>query len=513
MRCNGSGFASSTLDHRRLAVDLAEVVLKWELQRIRDHDQDDNVRSIEHGLVKPCTVFVSQIKQEPDAGKPIDKQHIDVVVNLLLRLACQGSTDKDKRTLLVSTSSAGLSAPQVKSFRRCVQLLKTAPEARQQCEPKVPWLDKVFASADSNAGACTNACTALELLYEELETLYSSVSKYVFEGLANHEKCEWKRERRGATRPLMMLKACCSSSPSYIDRVLTPLMRVLQRMVRDHVASTPDAATSDLLILALDLLKARVAVMPVEIRKPSLVLVGLIKSADARHAVIKAITRMVEEWMKFRPTTALGVAAAPSLREKSILLVKLMQYVEKRFPDDPELNAQFLELVNYVYRDDTLKTSELSKLEPAFLAGLRCSTTYSSQVFSVRLKCADAYTIDLYSNSHKQQNLLPNITAVINWGDSENANLLVTCSVKEESSDGFNDSLDMDKDDVMDMDLDSNSNQKDDLNKQVPNRQKALNQIISKQCEFLELARRAHGTVDYGGNFATWTTPWHTPLG
>lgn len=40
----------------------------------------------------------------------------------------------------------------------------------------------------------------------------------------------------------------------------------------------------------------------------------------------------------------------PSLREKSILLVKMMTYIEKRFPDELELNAQFLELVNYVYR-------------------------------------------------------------------------------------------------------------------------------------------------------------------
>lgn len=62
---------------------------------------------------------------------------------------------------------------------------------------------------------------------------------------------------------------------------------------------------------------------------------------------MKAITRMVEEWVKCRAGAA---AAAPSLREKSILLVKLMQYVEKRFPDDADLNAQFLELINYVYR-------------------------------------------------------------------------------------------------------------------------------------------------------------------
>lgn len=45
------------------------------------------------------------------------------------------------------------------------------------------------------------------------------------------------------------------------------------------------------------------------------------------------------------------VVVAPNLREKSILLVKMMQYVEKRFPD---LNTQFLELVNSVYRYDLI---------------------------------------------------------------------------------------------------------------------------------------------------------------
>lgn len=28
-------------------------------------------------------------RMEPDAAKPLDRQHVDVVVNLLLRLACQ----------------------------------------------------------------------------------------------------------------------------------------------------------------------------------------------------------------------------------------------------------------------------------------------------------------------------------------------------------------------------------------------------------------------------------------
>ncbi|CAK1549719.1 unnamed protein product [Leptosia nina] len=615
--------SSASIEHRRLAVDLAEVALKWELQRIRDHMPDDNIvatspsgamkrissednsndarKALNTGWASPQ----STTSREPDAAKPLDRQHVDVVVNLLLRLACQanegaagGATAAAGAANAAAANSnavvgAGVSgSPAEQLSRRCVLLLKAAlkPDVWPHiCEPKLAWLDKVFTSVESNA----NACTGLELLvfllgvlrrdqilaalkplhrgltacvsstnpkivrlthnllakltslfptepsgaaqaskYEELETLYACVSKYAFEGLANYEK---SAPGAGATTsllgPLMMLKACCTSSPGYVDRLLLPLMRVLQRMARDHVAPNPDNATSDLLILALDLLKARVSVMPVETRKTFIgtILVGLIeKTNDAK--VMKAITRMVEEWVKHRGAvagTSSSAAAAPSLREKSILLVKLMQYVEKRFPDDLELNAHFLDLVNYVYRDEQLKTTELSmKLEPAFLAGLRCTQPHIRAKFfevydgSVKRKLFDRilYIICSQNWEHIGQHfwikqclelllvtcvsttqirlsntkyLLPNITAVINWADSEERkSFAIFSNIKEESSDGFSDSLDPDKEDVLDMDLDSSSNTKDDLTKNVPNRQRGLNQLVAKQSEFVELARR-----------------------
>ena len=50
----------------------------------------------------------------------------------------------------------------------------------------------------------------------------------------------------------------------------------------------------------------------------------------------------------FQGTIALN--QSPTIREKAILLVKLMVNIEKRFSDDQELNAQFLELVIYIYK-------------------------------------------------------------------------------------------------------------------------------------------------------------------
>ncbi|KPJ11920.1 Transformation/transcription domain-associated protein [Papilio machaon] len=396
------GFSTTaTAEQRRLAVDLAEVALKWELQRIRDHAHDDTlvVATSPSGAVKRMSVDesggearkalntgwaspqASTSRLEPDAAKPLDRAQVDIVVNLLLRLACQVNEGPVVSSgLVIGAAGAAVGgSPGEQLSRRC---------------------DK----------------------YEELESLYACVSKYAFEGLATYEKSAAGGGAGALLGPLMMLKACCASSPGYVDRLLLPLMRVLQRMLRDHVAPNPDAATSDLLILALDLLKARVSVMPGETRKTFIgtVLVGLIeKTTDAK--VMRAIIRMVEDWVKWRGVGVSG--AAPSLREKSILLVKLMQYVEKRFPDDLELNGHFLDLINYVYSEDR-------------------------------------------------------------------KSFVVSNTVKEESAEGFSETIETDKEDVLDMDLDSNSNQKDDLTKNVPNRQKALNRMVATQSEFLEMAGR-----------------------
>ncbi|XP_013181191.1 PREDICTED: transformation/transcription domain-associated protein [Papilio xuthus] len=607
------GFSTTaTAEQRRLAVDLAEVALKWELQRIRDHAHDDTlvVATSPSGAVKRMSVDesggearkalntgwaspqASTSRLEPDAAKPLDRAQVDIVVNLLLRLACQVNEGPVVSSGLVMGAAGATvgGSPGEQLSRRCVLLLKTAlkPDVWPHlCEPKLSWLDKVFATAETNVASCANACTALELLtfllgvlrreqclaalkplqrglaacvastnpkvvrlmhnllakltalfptepsgaaqaskFEELESLYACVSKYAFEGLATYEKSAAGGGAGALLGPLMMLKACCASSPGYVDRLLLPLMRVLQRMLRDHVAPNPDAATSDLLILALDLLKARVSVMPGETRKTFIgtVLVGLIeKTTDAK--VMRAIIRMVEDWVKWRGVGVSG--AAPSLREKSILLVKLMQYVEKRFPDDLELNAHFLDLINYVYRDEHLKMTELSmKLEPAFLAGLRCPQPHIRAKFfevfdqSVRRRVFDRllYIVCTQNWEHIGQHywikqclelllvtcvsstqirlsnskyLVPSISAVINLADSEDRkSFVVFNSVKEESAEGFSETIETDKEDVLDMDLDSNSNQKDDLTKNVPNRQKALNRMVATQSEFLEMAGR-----------------------
>ncbi|KAK6328297.1 hypothetical protein J4Q44_G00002750, partial [Coregonus suidteri] len=151
-------------------------------------------------------------------------------------------------------------------------------------------------------------------------------------------------------------------------------------------------------MLSLDLVRSRLSVMSMEMRKNfiQVILTSLInKSPDAK--ILRAIVKIVEEWVK--NNSPMAANQMPNLCEKSILLVKMMTYIEKRFPDDLELNAQFLDLVNYVCRDESLSGSDImSKLEPAFLSELRCAQPL------IRAKFCEVF--DLSMKRHVYERLL-----------------------------------------------------------------------------------------------------------
>ncbi|XP_075949483.1 transformation/transcription domain-associated protein isoform X4 [Anarhichas minor] len=466
------GFTPSvTIEQRKLAVDLAEVVIKWELQRIKDQQPESEAEVVaggegtSGGAVKRGLSLESAATASAAAGqdvkrfrtatgaastvfgrsqsmpgtetmltKPVEKQHTDTVVNFLIRIACQVND---------STNVAG--SPGELLSRRCVSLMKSAlrPDMWPRAELKLQWFDKLLMTVEQPAQAnISNICTGLEILcflltvlqspailahfkplqrgiaacmtcgntkvlravhsllsrlmsifptepststvaskYEELECLYAAVGKVIYEGLTNYEKATSNTNPTQLFGTLMILKSACSYNASYIDRLISVFMRSLQKMVREHLSpqqanpgvTETSTVTSELVMLSLDLVKTRLSVMSMEMRKNfiQVILTSLIeKSPDPK--ILRAVVKIVEEWVK--NNSPMAANQMPNLREKSILLVKMMTYIEKRFPDELELNAQFLDLVNYVYRDESLSGSDItSKLEPAFLSGLRCT--------------------------------------------------------------------------------------------------------------------------------------------
>ncbi|XP_048580263.1 transformation/transcription domain-associated protein isoform X2 [Nematostella vectensis] len=443
--------ASATIDHRKLAVDLAEVIIKWELQRIKseqekqqqqqkDAQPEADNKAAPGSLKRPAedqsnadskrprsvsqtsAIRVASAVQESKLKSPLEKHHSDSLVNFLLRIACQ-----------VNEPSTTVGSPGEALSRRCVLLLKTTlrPDLWPGADLRVLWIDKLLVTVEQTPAAnYANVCTAIEILtyllsvlpqqtiltlfkplqrgiatcmtcqntkviraihtllgrlmtlfpldtaaikHEELEMLYNSIAKVITDGLTNYE-----RVTNAATSilygPLMMLKAACMHNPSYIDSLMNPFMRALQRMHKDHISAVLGESTgaSEMLTLCLELIKNRLGIMSPEVRKLFFFIITTLIEKSPDSKLLRAITKIVEDWIKTK-VTQLTIQHLPSLREKTLLLVRMMINYEKRFPEEFELQAQFLELVNYVYRDEGLMNTELAaKLEPAFLSGLRC---------------------------------------------------------------------------------------------------------------------------------------------
>ncbi|KAK6165821.1 hypothetical protein SNE40_022660 [Patella caerulea] len=609
------GFSASSIEYRKLAVDLADVIIKWELQRIKE-EQDAESGDID---VTQTVVVANQptkrsgsidSPQDPkrvrnasgipdsphsqrstsDLNKPIDKAYCDAVVNFLLRIACQVNE------VSVTIGSAG----ELLS-RRCVGYLKVVlrSDVWPNVDLKLGWFDKLLTTVENHQPNFANICTALELLtfllsilkketilssfkplqrgiaacmtcpnskvirsvhsllsrlmshfptepvtsnvaskYEELECLYGCVCKVVYEGLTNYEKATNGLPSQ-LFSTLMILKAACLHNQCYIDRLITTFMKVLHKMAREHLTpSTPEtspAVASELLILSLDLVKNRVGVMSIEMRKSFIgqILVGLIeKTPDAK--VMKAITKMVEDWVKIK--TQIQINQSPSIREKAILLMKLMQNVEKRFPDDQDLNAQFLDLVNYIYRDESLSGSELtSKLESAFLAGLKCNQPLIRQKFVevfensmprkvfdrlLYITCSQNWETmgshfwikqciellisvavnGLSIQSSSAMNLLPSASSVVNMADIQDRALFATITtMKEEPMDV--ESVDSNREEEeIDMELtgvSSDEGLSKDIGKKEPGDAKqSLQTQLQRQAKFLENCREVK-TLQY----------------
>lgn len=168
------GFSpTATLDHRKLAVELAEVIIKWELHGIKEEDGsernaeeigDRRRLSIMQGSSSagPSSQAMLNQKMEPAATKPIDRIHTDAVLNFLLRLACQVNDPAPP-----NPANPPASSPGELLSRRCVLLLKTALKPDiwpQPIDLKLVFFDKILQSIESANPNIGNICTALELL-------------------------------------------------------------------------------------------------------------------------------------------------------------------------------------------------------------------------------------------------------------------------------------------------------------------------------------------------------------
>ncbi|XP_003372909.1 hypothetical protein Tsp_10464, partial [Trichinella spiralis] len=142
-----------------------------------------------------------------------------------------------------------------------------------------------------------------------------------------------------------LLKAMSYGNPHYVEQFASPLIRTLHRLTRDHITSNDKTrTTSDLMLWCLDVLKPIMENISHDLQRALLhnVLLVLIEKTNSLR-LFGTIVLLVVEWMKMAKPTG------PSLRERQIVLIKLMQCIDKKLPADTEVRKLFHNLVHSVY--------------------------------------------------------------------------------------------------------------------------------------------------------------------
>lgn len=578
--------SSNSVDYRKLAIDIAEVIINWELRRIKEASESDEKLTDTGGVKRSLQdIFQISIKKQavgensPQPGtsqqiddtinKPIEWVHCKSVVNFLFDLLFMLSEQATHTQITAALSPNDVISKL--SLNLLKKVLKKGVWIRKDEDLQFTRLSKVF--EDPSRVSSVTICNFLEIFihlldeleeskilmllrnlqpglaicvtstttkvlrlmstflskiitlfpvetymnYDELRFLYQTIEKTIRNGLEVFEK-DSETTTASFFGTFLILKTAFANDSKYFEKFVEKFTKFVVLLKNEHISqnsqqsATPTATstpnmelTKEMLLQSLQLLKNHISVMKAEIRKSflSLILVDLIeKSNDPR--IIKTIIQVLDSWFKMK-----NPEHEPNSREKIVLLQKLTHHIESRFPTEHSLNVQFLELIHLIYSDPELNTIELtSKLDQAFLAGLRCSqpeirkkfydffdesverNIYDRLLYILSTKAWDSighhYWIKqcielllLTANSKQQITgvnccLLPSITPGINYGQPMETNSLINFD-EDSETDEFTEASNLIKD--------------SNCEAVVADREKYLKKLVNSQFKFIRSNR------------------------
>lgn len=587
--------SSNSVDYRKLAIDIAEVIINWELRRIKEasETEDTFVDGVSGKRALHDVLQISIKKQavgenSPQPGtsqqiddtvnKPIDWVHCKSVVNFLFDLLFMLS-EQVTHTQMTTALSPNEVISKL-SLNLLKKVLKKDVWIRKDEDLQFTRLSRVF--EDPSRVSSVTICNFLEIFihlldeleeskilvllrtlqpglaicvtstttkvlrlmstflskvislfpvetymnYDELRFLYQTVEKTMRNGLEVFEK-DTETPTASFFGTFLILKTAFSNNSKYFEKFVEKFTKFVVLLKNEHIAhnstqAPPQAATpnmeltKEMLLQSLQLLKNHIKVMQPDIRKSFLntIIVELIeKSNDPR--IIKTIIQVIDSWFKMK-----NPELEPNLREKILMLSKLTHHIESRFANELPLNVQFLELIHFIYSDPELNTIDLtSKLDQAFLAGLRCSqpeirkkfyeffdesverNLYDRLLYILSTKawdsighhywikqCIELLVLTVKSKqpitNFNETQLLPTITAGLNYANSIEAKSFydhaetyqMTIFVDEPDCDEFAEA----------------SNLMKDLNCEIvmADREKAIKKLVTSQIKFLQSNRK-----------------------
>lgn len=429
---------NATPEHKLLTVELAELILKWEQERIKKSGGSENMDvdkeeeepgSPKRKAAEPDAGMRKKLRSESGAAevkqgeKGEGKEYTpsltlrENLIGYLVRLACSvyNPSDMIQRRLI----------------QRALELMKEFlnPKVWPDVHVKFSHLERALSVKEMSEILIPSVCSALEILnidiaekpaewfivnmnqlYRLLEICikcdHARIQNALYPVLvrifkAIHETTPTETAEQDTKHPdvaafvslvdstvtdgltsmnnnsmfatLKLLQASSSSREEHLDQFIPGIIKLLQKLTKEHLMPPPATApnvpaalshdaSGSLLVLVMTLLKKRISHLGDQRRWFLTCSIQLIeKSSDIN--LLRTMLEMNREW-------TLGKSEAfPTIKERAGLLVKLMT-VEQR--NDQQLTDEFLDLVLKIYSQASFARSELTvRLENAFLFGTR----------------------------------------------------------------------------------------------------------------------------------------------
>uniref|UniRef100_A0A915BXE0 FAT domain-containing protein n=2 Tax=Parascaris univalens TaxID=6257 RepID=A0A915BXE0_PARUN len=269
--------AQGSIDNRRLAIDVCEMVIKWEQWRLKQvqeaseaatqqaeavqgtpakgasPDSNSNSSSSCTQLQTSTSSFVKQMQDE-DLHNPIDKTFVDSVVNLLLKMA----TSVPETSLTQNASQQALALEQLN--KRSLGLLRACLKPNvwgKRATIKMLWLDKqLSASVESTsqqyreqaptAHQLMQAQTTLDVLTQLVVILPPEVVvhnvKVAQRGIISCLNCQQNPVMRSLYQLIAKLFEKTKSSPEGLDELET-INQFVAKFINDTFTNYERAAT------------------------------------------------------------------------------------------------------------------------------------------------------------------------------------------------------------------------------------------------------------------------------
>ncbi|KAK6460742.1 hypothetical protein DFJ63DRAFT_239628 [Scheffersomyces coipomensis] len=398
--------ANPAIENQVLAIELAELILKWESRaKLEKKDQDEPIEEVR----------ADDFTTSPNYSIPFGQR--EACVTFLIRYVC------------ISPQRASESELGQKALGILYDLL--SPDHWAEVSVKLTFFEKFVLSNDLNSsnllGYCLNALEVLGVVLEwkksewiisnlaylhkllekciksdnhDIQEVLQRVLKLILQAINEQKDSDEDDDEDEDVKEFISLLSSTVAEdlgdmpsvaagvtlswtlanyrPAILDSLLPSIMRTFSKLCKDHItithqgsqSSSKDSANSEyeakmttrLLEKILNLSSMRISNLADQ-RRIFLSLLAQLIERSLDKDTLEKIIKMVKTWVFSRTDLF------PTTKEKAAILSKMMVF---EIRGEPTLSKEFYQIIVDIFEDDTFSCTELTvRMEQPFLVGTR----------------------------------------------------------------------------------------------------------------------------------------------